>query len=115
MFGRPFLTDPNRAREREAAIEALQSNERTITRAVRGVFKRAPCVDECARIACPTLVLHGQHDQAIALQRAKALVGLIANATLQIDDLGGHTLPLENPQFVATAIRTFIEQQQHEL
>jgi 3-oxoadipate enol-lactonase len=108
MFGTSFLTDPARADERERWARELHRNGRTIYRAVHGVIEREGCVDELGNIRCPTLVLHGDEDNAISRSRALATYEGITGAQFQAIEAAGHTMTIENPESVTAALRKFV-------
>lgn len=108
MFGPSFLDDPARAEERARWLDQLRSNERNIHRAVTGVIEREACDDELANIRCPTLVLHGDEDQAISRSRALATYESVANGRFSAVEAAGHTMTVENAPAVTAALRAFI-------
>jgi len=107
MFGPSFLKDPARRAERERWTAELLRNRRSIIRSVRGVFARQGVLQELSNIRCPTLVLHGDEDQAITLERGETLAAAIPNAVMITVPMAGHTLTVENPQAVNTALIGF--------
>ena len=109
MFGKRFLSATDNHEERAKWTQILQQNERSITRAVRGVFQRDGVTEELKNIQCPTLVLHGEEDEAISVARADELLTHIPRATLARTPHGGHSLPIETPEFVERELRAFFE------
>ena len=109
MFGRSFLKNPKHRQERTRWRNILQQNERSITRAVRGVFERQGVTDELHNIQCPTLVLHGAEDEAISAERADALCEHISQAKLVRTPHVGHSLPIETPEFIQRELKVFYE------
>jgi len=109
MFGRTFLRKPEHKENRRRWKRELIGNERSITRAVRGVFERDSVVHELANIQCPTLVLHGAEDEAISIERADALHNGITDARLSRTPVGGHSLPIEAPDFIRQELEAFFE------
>jgi len=107
MFGHSFLNDPERRAERERWTAELLRNRRSITKAVRGVFDREAVISELGNIRCPTLVLRGEEDMAIALPRAEALTAAIPGATFIPIPAAGHTLSVESPSAVNAALMSF--------
>jgi pimeloyl-ACP methyl ester carboxylesterase len=108
MFGQTFLGDPSRAAERERWTAQLRRNGRSIHRAVTGVIERERCTDELANIRCPTLVLHGDEDNAISRSRALAAQQAIAGAQFVAIEAAGHTMTVENPDAVSNALCEFL-------
>ena len=110
MFGDSFLEDPARRAERDRLVQELRGNRRRIYRAVNGVLTRKSVAEELGRIRCPTLVVHGEEDRAIAKQRALALHAGIAGSELVLLPRGGHTITLEEPEAVTDELSRFIDQ-----
>ena len=109
MFGESFLTDPARADDRELWTGRLKGNDRTIYRAVRGVVERCGVMDELQNIRCPTLMLHGDEDNAIARPRARATAERIPGCEFIAVPAGGHSMTVENPQGVNGPLEAFID------
>lgn len=63
---------------------------------------------QIGRITVPTLVLHGDSDQAIEFPRAKAMADAIPNAQLIVVPGAGHASNLTHPQAVNPAIEAFL-------
>jgi pimeloyl-ACP methyl ester carboxylesterase len=109
MFGESFLTDPNRAGEREKWRAELERNRKTIYKAVNGVIYRPSVEREASTIDVPTLVLWGEEDAAISRERCEALTDLIDGAQFRTIPKAGHSSTVENPEFVTRKIRAFLE------
>lgn len=109
MFGDTFLRDPERATERERLLDLLRTNRRRIYRAVNGVLYRQGVEQEVGRIRCPTLIVRGDEDRAIALDRVLALHGAIPGSELVRLPTGGHTITLEEPEAVSRALSDFLD------
>jgi len=105
MFADSFLHDPERTGEVRAMARGLRANDNTIYKAVNGVIRRESCAHELAAIRCPTLVLRGTEDKAIARERAYAVVEAIEGATWVEVPGAGHTSTLEQPEAVTAALR----------
>lgn len=109
MCGRSFLADPANA-ERVADLRArLMRNRPDVVRAVNGVLERDGVVNELAAIRCPTLVVRGTEDAAIALDRARLLVDGIAGAEWAEVPGAGHTSTLERPDEVTALLTAFLD------
>jgi pimeloyl-ACP methyl ester carboxylesterase len=109
MFGPTFLEDPNRVGERQRLLGELRANRRRIYRAVNGVLSRGGVEHELEKVRCPALVLRGDEDRAIGLDRALALHRGIAGAELVRLPTGGHTVTLEEPEAVNRALGAFLD------
>ncbi|MCB9672018.1 MAG: alpha/beta fold hydrolase [Alphaproteobacteria bacterium] len=109
MFARSFLDDPDRQGEVREQRRLLRANDNSIYKAVNGVIRRAACTDELGAIRCPTLVLRGTEDRAIARERSLALVDAIDGATWVEVEGAGHTSTVEQPEAVTTAILEHLE------
>jgi 3-oxoadipate enol-lactonase len=108
MCGSSFLSDPARAAERERWAKELRRNPRTVVRAVNGVIERERCTDELVNIRCPTQVLHGDEDAAISRSRALATAEAIDGARFVAIESAGHSMTIENPSAVNSALREFL-------
>lgn len=109
MFAASFLADPARQGEVRDQERLLRANAPTIHKAVTGVIRRKACTDELAAIRCPTLVLRGTEDAAIARERSLALHQGIAGSTWVEVEGAGHTSTMEQPQAVTAALEAHIE------
>lgn len=98
MFGKKFLTDPARREEREYWKKELQSNRKTIVRAVEGVIHRRGVEDELGRITCPTLILVGTQDVATVPEKAEFMHRHIPNSRLVYVEGAGHTACVEEAE-----------------
>lgn len=61
-----------------------------------------------ARIRCPTLVLCGHEDQATPVEVHREMAADIPNARLVVVPACGHLSPLERPEAVNAALRTWL-------
>ena len=107
MFGQDFLDDPARADERARWRKELMGNRRDIVKAVYGVIERDGVEDEVGRIACPTLLLAGEDDRAIARPRMEALAAAIPGARLEVVPKAGHSLSVEQGAAALERMRRF--------
>ncbi|MFP2928005.1 alpha/beta fold hydrolase [Pyxidicoccus sp. 3LG] len=111
MFGKSFLTDPNRAEERALWRARLLENRRDIWRAVNGVIKRQAIVHELPSIRVPTLVMVGEEDVATVPAKAERIHQRIAGSRLVRLPRGGHSVTVEEPSLVNAALGTFLDAQ----
>jgi 3-oxoadipate enol-lactonase len=63
---------------------------------------------ELPRVAVPTLVVVGEHEDAALREGAQRLAGRIPGAALQRIAGAGHMLPLEQPEALAAAVAGFL-------
>jgi pimeloyl-ACP methyl ester carboxylesterase len=63
--------------------------------------------DKVSAIHVPTLIIHGDADNAIPLGKAQAMQAAIPNAELVVVE-GGHSINMTNPAPVNEAIETFL-------
>lgn len=73
------------------------------------LLDRDDITDRLGEISCPTLVIHGDADAAIPLERAEALVDGIEGAQLTVIPGGTHAANLTNPAEVNAAIGVFLD------
>ncbi|MCP3105008.1 alpha/beta hydrolase [Myxococcus sp. K15C18031901] len=111
MFGRTFLSDPNRAEERALWRARLLENRRDIWRAVNGVIRRNAVSHEVPNIRVPTLVIVGEEDVATVPAKAERLHQLIPGSRLARLPRGGHSSTVEEPSLVNAALGSFLESQ----
>lgn len=79
-----------------------------LARIVRGGFLTlASNDDECRRLAAPTLLLAGAHDEGW-LEPTRKLARLVPSSELHVEDGAGHLLPLERPDACADRIARFL-------
>lgn len=109
MFGRSFLMDPARDRERELWRARLAGNRRDIWRAVNGVIERRGVYEELGRISMPTLVLVGEEDVATVPAKAERIHQAIVGSRLVRIPRAGHSSTVEEPEAVTAAIRGFLD------
>jgi len=105
MFADAFLDDPAREGEVREQERRLRSNAPSIYKAVNGVIRRDGVTGELAAIHCPTTVLWGTGDKAIARPRARALAEGIAGARWVEVEGAGHTSTMEQPDAVVAALQ----------
>jgi pimeloyl-ACP methyl ester carboxylesterase len=109
LFGKTFLNDPDRAKERECYRRRLLGNHKVgILRAIDGVLSRRGVRDRLHALRVPTLVVVGCEDVATPPGKARALAGLIRGAQLVEIPGAGHTSTLEAPREVNAVITEFI-------
>jgi 3-oxoadipate enol-lactonase len=77
--------------------------------AFRCLMDRDDVTDRLGEITCPTLILHGTADAAIAMERAEAVhAGLGGPATLVQVEGGSHAANLSHPDQVNVALLEFL-------
>ncbi len=108
MFGQTFLNDANRTDEKAHWTKELQSNQKSIVKAVKGVIDREGIVDELRNITIPTLIVVGDEDVATPPDKAKTIHEHIAGSELKIIKGAGHTSTIEEPRQVNQAIEKFL-------
>ncbi len=108
LFGRSFLSDPDRAVLRREWMHRLGSLRRSIHRAVNGVVTREGVVPELGKIAVPTLVVVGDEDVATPPEMAERLARAIPGARKVVIPRAGHSSPIENPEAVNAALDAFL-------
>jgi pimeloyl-ACP methyl ester carboxylesterase len=106
------IAHPNNVNTPEVA-GVVQSMANSLGREVferqqRAIIGRADSRPTLARIKCPTLVMCGRQDEAIALEAQLELAAAIEGARLEIIEDCGHLLPLERPEQVTTILRHWL-------
>ncbi|MCA9662269.1 MAG: alpha/beta fold hydrolase [Myxococcales bacterium] len=110
MFGRSFMTDPQRGAERELWRGRLMANRRSIYKAVNGVIERAGVYHELRRIELPTLIIVGDEDTATTPEKSRRLHEAISGSKLVLIEGAGHTSSVEQPVSVSFALRQFLDE-----
>jgi pimeloyl-ACP methyl ester carboxylesterase len=108
MFGQTFMTDPERAQERDLWRGRMTSNRTSIYKAVNGVIERAGVFHELRRITTPTLIIVGDEDVATTPDKSVRLHGAIEGSELVTIQGAGHSSSAEQPEAVNAAIRDFL-------
>jgi pimeloyl-ACP methyl ester carboxylesterase len=109
MFGRTFMTDPNRASDRKLWQQRMGGNDRKgILNALNGVIERKPIYDELGHVTLPTLIMVGDEDVATVPVKAQRIHEAIAGSRLVTISRAGHTSSVEQPQAVIAAIEEFL-------
>jgi 3-oxoadipate enol-lactonase len=74
------------------------------------LLNREDLTDRLGEIACPALVVHGDADASIPLEKAQALVeGLPGAMPLELVAGAGHAANLTHPEPVNAALRAFLD------
>jgi len=79
---------------------------------LKGMAERSDSGPLLTNLNIPVLILTGDKDQVIPLEKAKAMVAALATPTLSIIENAGHMPMLEQPQATTTALRNFLNLQQ---
>lgn len=74
----------------------------------RTLVSRDDISEQLSRIKVPALVVHGEDDVAISLDRARDMATRLANAQLVTVPTAGHAANLTHPQPVNAAIKAFL-------
>jgi len=110
MFGKKFITDPNRKEIREEMRKRILSNHRIgITHAVNGVIYRNGVYDQLGKIKIPTLIIVGDQDVATPLEKSKRMHEAIVDSKLVVIPGAGHTSTIEEPQKVTKELNNFLQ------
>lgn len=109
LFGKTFMSDPERAHERkEWREQILQSDRKGVSRAAKGVIDREGVYDQLGSIHTPALVIVGEEDTATTPDKARRINEGISGSELVIIPGAGHSSSIEQPQAVTRAILEFI-------
>lgn len=109
MFGEKFLTNPDRKADYKKYLDKLRLNNRTsVIKALWGVADRNGIEEELQNINCPTLVIVGDMDMPVPVEKSEDIHARIKNSKLVIIKGGGHTGSIEEPQQYNEAILSFL-------
>jgi pimeloyl-ACP methyl ester carboxylesterase len=82
----------------------LRAGARQLIRQNRAVIARPDARMHLPQVKCPALVMHGDSDQLVPLERAREIAQLVPNARLEIVPRCGHMLTMERPDAVSAAL-----------
>jgi 3-oxoadipate enol-lactonase len=108
LFGKTFLSDPDRAELRQEWLRRLRALRRSVHRSVTGVVEREGIHEELRNVRVPTLVLVGEEDTATPPPKADRICVAIPGARLVQIPRAGHSSTIENPTAVNAAIDAFL-------
>ncbi len=110
LFGRSFLTDPERAFERKLWRERVIENARAVWPAVNGVIFRNGVYNEIDAICTPTLIAVGEEDVATIPEQSRRMHARIRGSQLEMIPRAGHSSAIENPAAVTQLLQSFLAQ-----
>ncbi len=109
MFGKTFLTDPERRTEKALWRKSMASGNRTgVTRAVAGVFAREGCETLLAQIDLPVGIGAGEQDLATVPAKSERIAEAIKGAELVVFRGAGHSSTIETPDQVNALIEATV-------
>jgi pimeloyl-ACP methyl ester carboxylesterase len=107
MLGRTSRQrDPKLVDEVRAIVATHKKAQ--LSRAIRAVNGRGTILDRLGAIACPTLVVVGDEDQATPVEKSERLASAIPGARLEIVPELGHLSALEDPAAILGKIEPFL-------
>lgn len=77
-------------------------------RQITALINRPNAAADLPSIACPTLLVVGEHDLWSPVSQHQDMLELLRNARLEIIKDAGHFAPLERPQAVTPLLRAFL-------
>lgn len=110
VFGQTFLDDPARTKERNFWCRQIAAGDRIgTTRAISGLMNRRGVFAELGAIRTPTLVLIGEEVIVTDQEKSERMQRAIAGSILVRIPCAGHSMTLEEPGAVNTAIKEFLK------
>ena len=103
IFNEPHSTKPYE----DGVQYAWASDGETIAWAYQG-WRGQDVRDHARRVACPTLVLHGDRDGRVPYARGEEIHALVPGAKLVTIGAGGHVTAARDPVFFARTVRDFV-------
>jgi pimeloyl-ACP methyl ester carboxylesterase/predicted glycosyltransferase len=110
FFFRKCFTEPHSTKQIEDCIAwALETTPETLADATRGIGvpREEDFADMCARIRCPVLVIHGDHDQVRPLAQGWALAQATGGELVTVGG-AGHIPNARDPVKINSLLRDFI-------
>lgn len=109
LFGETMRADAARRDELNGWKGQICSADRIgITRAVRGVVKRAGVEAELGAVTLPVLIIAGEEDVATVPAKSEQLHALIKGSHLVMIPRAGHSSVIEEPAAVNAAMESFL-------
>ncbi len=114
FFGPEFRKDPDRKSLQKLWRNHFLANDRLgIIKVINGVLARKGITDLLHQITQPTIILVGENDALTDLNKAKIMQKEIKQSELQVIPRAAHMAPVEAPDEVNSAIRTFLLSQSY--
>lgn len=88
------------------AMDASLGAETLLTQ-LKETTDRKDLTEQLANIDCPCLVIVGDSDPIVPLEKGQKIVGALPNADLKIVEETGHMVPLEAPLWLASTLKSF--------
>jgi pimeloyl-ACP methyl ester carboxylesterase len=106
LFGQTYASKPESDvwRKKLLAIDVPAAHGM-----IRAVFDRDDVHARLGEIACPTVVIHGEEDVAIEIERGEELARDLPDATFTRVSNAGHASVWEEPAPVTEAMRAFLK------
>lgn len=108
LFGKSFMSDPERAALRASWRDEIAARPRSIVRAVRGVIEREGVMSELSAIRVPTLVMVGEEDTATPPPKSRRIHEQIAGSRFARIPQAGHSSSVEQPDAVTQVLSDFL-------
>jgi pimeloyl-ACP methyl ester carboxylesterase len=108
MFGKKFLEEPARAKEKAYWQGQLENNKKSITKAVNAVISRQSVYHELPAIKCPVLIIVGDLDVATVPEKSIRIHNQLTNSRLKVIKGAGHSSCIEEPEKINQAILGFL-------
>jgi pimeloyl-ACP methyl ester carboxylesterase len=107
-FG-PKLLRPEPDQAVLASVKSLirEGTAEGVAAAQRGMAARIDSVPTLAKIACPTLVVYGEHDQVVPFGESMRIASVVRGARVVRIPAAGHAANLENPTAFSAALSGF--------
>lgn len=110
IFGRSFMNDPARVKERNFWCRQIAAGDRIgTTRAVSGAVNRDGVLEELKSITAPTLIMSCEEDVVVPPEASERTHRAIAGSKLVHIAHAGHSSTLEEPDAINAAIIEFLE------
>lgn len=105
---RAFHSQPRDARYRRHVERYEAQDAQAFARSVEG-FIGADITDDLPRIACPTLLVSGEHDMLMPADAGERIKASVPQAELLRLDGAAHFLPFQAPDRFARAVTGFLD------
>lgn len=103
-----IFSEPHSTKAYEDGVHYGWATDREVIQWVRQAWLGQDLRDHARRVACPTLVIHGDDDRRVPLVKGREIHELVPGAKLLTIGGGGHVTAVRDPVAFNRAVRDFV-------
>ncbi|HEX7053593.1 MAG TPA: alpha/beta fold hydrolase [Burkholderiales bacterium] len=108
FFGSTVFTEPHSTKPYEDAVRYGWASSGEVVDWARNGWLDADVRELARKVACPTLVIHGDGDRRVFPQKGREIAALVPGARLLVIGGGGHVTAARDPVVFNRAVRDFV-------